>query len=369
MRTASTILGAGVLGTMIEAVSTILDDCWDANKSNANTLYYLQEAIKASDTGSVRTLEQGEISTMIERGTYWDNNQMTVTFDSEQPNYNYVREGPPREYMYPYSCSRDGIQFTRMQIEFLANSPNRRYDLIQTEFNAKMKGFMTWQNRQILFAPGAPALGTGAYVPAFDIWDIYGARQILNNATLYYNVARPGTGELWCTNTAGTVVGANGLYPQISRWQSAARNNNEPVPTILVAPEWSRQNFISEMQNVYASAAAGVRQVFATQDNNNLRFRFDGVDFMEWGNEFGVIFEPLMPGGGAQAVNNEFLFINPNYVDVKYLPGRDFAFDPFDKGGMANPNVYFTNIYLGWVVHWKVPKAHQRHTGVTLPAV
>lgn len=358
----------GAYTAQIEAVTKITGMAWDANKSSASTLYYFSEILRNTPDAGFGPVDN--VSTVWEENTYWTANTNSVTPDGELSNYTYTREGPPTNYRVPYSFWRNGIEFTKRQIDFLADAKNARYDTIQTEFNQKFKNFMTVQNRMILNAPGAPAYGTGAFLPADQVWDIFGMRNITNNANPYYTTAvRPVTGELNCVNVAGAVVPANGMYQTFSTWQSLVRANNEPVPELLIAPENSRGNFVSEMVNVYATA--GARAVQANQGGSNMtdfRFAFDGVDFMEWGNKLKIIFEPLMPGGGASTATNEFLFLNPSTWELKWIPGAYYDFDPFEKGGQNNPNMFWSNIYLHWVLHMMVPKGQARFTTVTLPA-
>jgi hypothetical protein len=360
----------GAYTAQIEAVTKILGMAWDANKASASTLYYFSKILQNTPEAKFGPVE--DVSTVWEEGTYWDINTNSVTPDGELSNYTYTREGPPINYRIPYSYWRNGIEFTKRQIDFLANARNARYDTIQTEFNQKFKNFMWVQNRMLLFAPGAPAYGTGTFLPADQIWDIFGMRFIMNNAAAYYSTAvRPVTGELNCINVAGTVIPANGMYATFSAWQSLVRANNEPVPELLIACENSRQNFVAEMVNVYAGGpgGAGARAVNMNEPNAGLRFAFDGVDFMEWGNQLSIIFEPLMPGGGPATATNEFLFINPSTWELKWIPGAYYDYDQFREGGQNNPNIFWSNMYLHWVLHMMVPKGQGRFTTVTLPAV
>lgn len=362
----------GAYTAQIEAVTKILGLAWDANKSSASTLYYFSEILKNSEG---KYGEVDNVSTVWEEGTYWTNNTNSVTPDGELSNYVYTREGAPTNYRVPYSYWRNGIEFTKRQIDFLADAKNARYDTIQTEFNQKFKNFMWVQNRMLLFAPGAPAYGTGTFMPADLVWDIFGMRYITNNANPYYTTAiRPVTGELNCVNVAGTVIPANGMYATFSNWQSLVRANNEPAPELLIAPEVARQNFVTEMINVYAGGpgGAGARAVNASQGGSNMtdfKFMFGGIDFVEWGLGLKVIMEPLMPGTGASAADNEFLFLNPDTWELKWIPGAYYDFDSFEKGGQNNPNIFYSNIYLHWVLHMMVPKGQARFTNVQLPAV
>jgi hypothetical protein len=373
MRLASTAYNpvTGAYTAQIEAVTKILDTSWDANKTTASTLYYFEKALSASDSAIIGGID--DVSTVWEEGTYWANNTNSVTPDGELSVYTYTREGPPLNYRIPYSFWRIGVEFTKRQIDYLANASLSRYDLIQTEFNMKIKNLMGVQNRMLLNAPGAPAYGTGTFLVPDQIWDIFGMRNILNNANPFYTNVRPVTLELSCINTAGAVIPVDGMYATFSAWQSLARANNEAVPTLLFAPENARQNFVSEMVNVYASGpGAGARVVAANQGSSNMtdfKFHFDNVDFMEWGNGIGVVFEPLLPGGGAGVAGNEFLFVNPDNWQWKWHNDHYYTFDPFEKGGQNNPNMIWTNGYMHWVLGLDTPKGQERHTNVTLPVI
>lgn len=358
----------GAYTAQIEAITKILDMAWDANKATASSLYYFSQILQGTSDAVYGPVD--DVSTVWEEGTYWLNNANSVTPDGELSNYTYFREGAPTNYRIPYSFWRVGIEFTKRQIDFLANSKNPRYDLIQTEFNAKYKNMMWVQNRMLVNPVGAPAYGTGTFLPADQIWDIYGYRYIMNNANPYYTIApRPVTGELNCVNVGAAAIPAGGLFATISGWQSQVRNNNEPIPPVVFACENSRQNFVADMVNVYAATG---QLVAANQGGGNMKdfgFLFEGVDFIEWGNKMVVIFEPLLTGGGATAANNEFYLVNPSDWEWKWIPGANYDYDEFEKGGQNNPNIFWSNMYLHWVLHMKVPKGQLRAINQTLPAI
>jgi len=370
MRLASTAYNpiTGAYTAQIEAVTKILDTAWDANKASASTLYYFSEMLQASDSAIYGGID--EVSTVWEEGTYWANNTNSVTPDGELSNYVYFREGPPLNYRVPYSFWRTGVEFTKRQIDYLANASLSRYDAIETEFNMKIKNLMTVHNRMLV---GDGVYGTGTFLPVDQIWDIFGMRTIMNNANPFYTNARPLTGELSCVNVANVVIPADGMFATFSGWQSLVRANNEGAPTVIIAPETARQNFVAEMVNVYASGGGGgARAVVGNQGGtamNDFSFKFNSVDFIEWGNGLGVIFEPLLPGGGPGVAGNEFLFINPDTWEWKWHNNHYYSFDEFEKGGQNNPNLIWTNGYLHWVLHMKVPKGQARFTNVTLPVI
>jgi hypothetical protein len=374
MRLASTAYNpvTGAYTAQIEAVTKILDVAWDAGKATATTLYYFEKALEQSAEGLVGGID--EVSTVWEEGTYWYSNTNSVTPDGELSTYTYTREGAPKSYKVPYSFWRIGIEFTQRQIDYLANASLSRYDLVQTEFNMKTKNLMNVHNRMLINPVGAPAYGTGTFLLADQIWDIFGLRYHLNNANPFYTNVRPGSGELNCVNVPAGVIPANGMYATFSNWQSQVRANNEAAPTLLIAPEICRQNFVSEMINVYAGGpgGAGARAVGANQGGQNMtdfKFNFDHVDFIEWGNGINVILEPLMPGTGAGQADNEFLFVNPNDWEMKWHNNRYYTFDPFRAGGQNQPNIIWSNGYLHWVLHGKNPKGQLRAVSQTVPVV
>lgn len=359
----------GAFVAQIEATPKILTDAWDANKGTASTLYYFTKILEA--TAGAKYGPADSVSTLWNEGTYWANNVTSVTPDGEASVYTYIREAAPIAYRFPFSFWRSGIEFDKRQIDFLANAQNARYDMIQTEFNAKFKDMMNVQNLQML---GVAPHGLGTWDAINLNWGIFGLRTITNNANPYYSITpRPVTGELNCINVAGAVIPADGMYATFSNWQSLIRANNEPTPGLIIAPETSRQNFVAEMVNVYASGpGAGARVVAAQSGGDNstdFRFRFDQVDFMEWGVNLSVIFEPNLPGAGAGAANNEFLLLNPSTWELIYIPDAYYSFDQFREGAQNNPNVFWSNIYLHWALHMKVPKSQGRFTTVTLPVI
>lgn len=370
MRLASTAYNpvTGAYTAQIEAVTKILDTSWDANKTTASTLYYFEKALSASDSAVVGGID--DVSTLWEEGTYWANNTNSVTPDGELSAYTYTREGAPLNYRVPYSFWRIGVEFTKRQIDYLANASLSRYDLIQTEFNMKIKNLMGVQNRMVLGVATPPfGYGTGAFSVPDQVWDIFGIRTILNNANPFYTNVRPFTGELSCVNVAGTVIPAGGMYATFGGWQSLVRANNEAVPTLLFAPETCRQNFLNEMINVNANTA---NVVTANQGGGNMtdfQFRFNKVDYIEWGNSLSVVFEPLLPGAGPGVAGNEFLFVNPDNWQWQWHNDHYYTFDPFEKGGQNNPNLIWTNGYLHWVLKLDTPKGQARFTNVTMPVI
>lgn len=272
----------------------------------------------------------------------------------------------------PWSLNHKGWTQNYIQTEF-DEKGYRRFEDQKHQGNIRIVEFMLRMQYQFLGLQGH-TLGQGLYHAPERTWDTTGIIQILLNTNNYYDIARaPYGGRLNSYNLIGgagvpnSIIAAGSFYDWIEFIRDQIGINGEYEPWLVLTNRNMKRVFRSEMINVHTGGNAWNVQMQQTHDQP--KFRFNEINYEVYDDNLLVVFDRHLPGTGAGAADNMFIFLNLQFYERKWFPGMYWN-EPYEVVGDANN--LFTTFYNVWAWYYQTlfnPQAHGLCTGITVPTV
>lgn len=351
-----------ILGERYEYIDWELGKAFDAVKKNFETAWKLPIILNSTGGDGYWGPAKG-ISGPVQSNSYDDNDVNHAEFGGEFDDYDYHMRGGRTPYKWAFSQNRNGIKFSSEMIEYNANAEIRRAEIMENEETDTMKECMERINHLLL---GVNGIGTGNFIFGHNTPDIWGLRTIALNTNPYYDI-NPRPAELNFVNQNGIAPPANGFASEMFRVQELVAANHEPLPILLIAPLSCRRYMLHENINPMRSINIDVSKSQTSWDEGVIQ---NEVKMTYLNNEIFVIYDADMPGSGPGHADNEFLLLNPEKIEVQYMPGR-FLEKPYYKTWeqTSNPLTYVGDIFFWFYLHVMSPKSHAYMYEYTLPVI
>jgi hypothetical protein len=339
-------------------LDTYLYDAWFANQDSANLFFALHDLLPGAP-GSKYGVNPRPNGYALD-GFYRRSGANSAEHAGPDVDYNYTKEQGNIPFEMYMSQARVGLEFSQDEVDMLGNATDGLFDAIEDEKSEKVRQLLTMRNAELYN-------GNGQFVPARRTCNYWGLRTILDwQANWYYNIARPGTGELNNTLINSATIPANGLMAGIEVFRNMVRMLQRPAPKFhIMNPSWIPL-WIAEGINPWADTNRFV--TYNIKDGEG-GFRHRELTFISYGEGYQFCFDPDCPGSGPSAVDNELIILNLSYIDLLWRSNYYWNDPEFEKGTKLRPLEHWANIWDHSWFRMRDPLRHIYVRNITLPAV
>jgi hypothetical protein len=340
-------------------VDTYLQDAWFANQDSAHLFFALHDLLPVSP-GSKYGVNP-KMNNYALQGFYRKSGAQSAEHAGPDIDYNYTKEGGNIPFEMYMSQTRVGLEFSQDEVDMLGNSVDGYFDAIEDEKREKVLQLLTLRNPELLN-------GNGQFIPAKRTTNYWGLRTILDwQANSYYNIARPGTGELNNVLINAMNIPANGLMPAVEILRNLVRMYNRSAPKFMIMnPSWIPL-WISEGINPWGDTNRFVNYTIMNSEGPGFRHR--DLTFTAYGENYIFCFDPDMPGTGPSAADNELIILNLGLIDLLWRSNYYWNDPDFEKGTKLQPLQHWANIWDHSWFRLRDPLSHIYARAITLPAV